>query len=65
MAAGKPAKHECFLPDLIGLTTDVFLLVALFFILDYREEPCLGTEASLVAHSQKKKRLNSSHPLNI
>lgn len=49
MTPGKPAKLECFLPDLIDLTTNFILIGALFLIPDYWTGSCLGTKASLVA----------------
>lgn len=62
MPAGNPAKHECFLPDLIDLTTNLLVIGALFLIPGYWEGSWLGTEASLLAHPQKKKTFHSLHP---
>lgn len=61
MTAGKPAKFKCFLPDLIDLTINLFLLGALFLILNHWEGSWLGTKASVLAHSQKKKTFHSPH----
>lgn len=65
MTAGKPAKLECFLPDLIDLTTNLLVTGALFLIPGYREGSWLGTETSLLAHHQKKKTFHSLHPRGI